>query len=212
MSRELLIEKVIALFPKNDLEALFLDTTLNEYDQEPIKLIDHIRNESENWEFSNYSANSNIRYASSVQDYLDYISENLKFSDLDNHLGYAYSIQSKHIKWKVFLKGSKPLKKGYLYYVAFKHSLNGWCVWNGQDFFNHSSKKKVTEQVGHFIELNINIPEVKPSDRNRLTFQKFCEDEFSMFDDDGDFELDGFGCYKRVETERLWRVWELINF
>ena len=50
--------------------------------------------------------------------------------------------------------------------------------------------------------MDIQIRDVKP-------FEQYCIDEFSMCHDDGDFERDVQGFYESVETERLWRVWEL---
>lgn len=50
--------------------------------------------------------------------------------------------------------------------------------------------------------MDIQIRDVKP-------FEQYCIDEFSMCHDDGDFERDVLGFYESIETERLWRVWEL---
>lgn len=45
--------------------------------------------------------------------------------------------------------------------------------------------------------------------RNVGPFEQYCIDEFSMCHDDGDFERDADGFYESIETERLWRIWEL---
>jgi hypothetical protein len=50
--------------------------------------------------------------------------------------------------------------------------------------------------------MDIQIRDVKP-------FEQYCIDEFSMCHGDGDFERDVLGFYESIETERLWRVWEL---
>lgn len=50
--------------------------------------------------------------------------------------------------------------------------------------------------------MGIQVRDVKP-------FEQYCIDEFSMCHDDGDFECDALGFYESVETERLWRIWEL---
>lgn len=43
--------------------------------------------------------------------------------------------------------------------------------------------------------------------QNIANFEEYCEDEFCMYTEDGDFDRESNGQYSDVNTARLWKVW-----
>lgn len=78
MSHKDYVEKALTHFTPEQLAENYVDTTLDESDQETMTLSDHILHESENWFFASHSMSCDVRSASSVEDILDYIGNSLE--------------------------------------------------------------------------------------------------------------------------------------
>lgn len=63
---------------KDDLNVLYVDTTLDELDQTVQNLHEHIMYNSEDWELMCYTSPCGIRPPQSIEDMIDYIKTNLR--------------------------------------------------------------------------------------------------------------------------------------
>lgn len=77
MKHDLLITATLAEFSLAELAEKYIDTALDQYDQEVMTLEDHIKS-SENWHFKNFAPTCKTRPANCIADLLDYIELTLK--------------------------------------------------------------------------------------------------------------------------------------